>query len=69
LLQIGSAARITSILKAGVKKASESARGELQTLMDQRIEAARERLRIARADELEALTRRVQLLEKNTRPR
>jgi polyhydroxyalkanoate synthesis regulator phasin len=36
--------------------------------MDQRIEAALQRLGIARADEVEALTRRIEPLEKNVRP-
>ena len=52
-----------------MRKAGESARGELQTLMDQRIEAALQRLGIARADEVEALTRRLELLEKSVRPK
>src|SRR5262249_7487904 len=57
------------ILKAGVRKAGESAQGELQTLMDRRIEAALQRLGIARADEVEALSRRLELLEKHVSPK
>jgi hypothetical protein len=38
-------------------------------LMDRRIEAALERLGIARADEVEALTRRIELPEKDVRPK
>jgi hypothetical protein len=53
-----------------VSKAGESTRGELQTLMDQRIEAALKRLGIARpADEVEALTHRIELPEKIVRPK
>jgi polyhydroxyalkanoate synthesis regulator phasin len=51
------------LIKAGVKKAGETARDEFQTLINQRVDAAFERLGVACAEEIDALTRRVELLE------
>ena len=52
-----------------VTKAGESALGELQKMTDQRVDAALERLGIGRADEVAALTRRIELLEKHVAPK
>ncbi len=53
------------LVKAGLKKSVEEARNELQAVIDQRIQAAIDQLGLglARADDLQAMVKRVGRLE------
>ena len=52
------------ILKAGVRKVGEEGRVELQTFLDQLTEDALTRVGIARAEDVQSLTSRIELLER-----
>jgi polyhydroxyalkanoate synthesis regulator phasin len=58
LIQLG-------LLKAGVKKEAAAADRELRAAFDKLVEQAIERLGVARADDLEAVSIRLQALERN----
>lgn len=62
--QIDSALIQAGIAKAGVKRAAETVAGELQRLIDDRLNAALEHMRVARSGEIQELTARVEFLEK-----
>lgn len=62
--QIDSALIQAGIAKAGVKRAAETVTGELQRLIDDRLNAALEHMRVARSGEIQELTARVEFLEK-----
>ena len=52
------------IVKSGIVKVSEQARHDLETLIDERLDKLLGSMRVARCEDLEALTSRVELLEK-----
>ena len=52
------------ILKAGAQKSAEAARDEVQNFLDRRIDEAIERLEVARAEDVQSLLSRVELLER-----
>ncbi len=52
------------IVKAGVNKVSEQGKQELDTLIDDRLDKTLSSLRVARTEDVEALTSRIELLEK-----
>lgn len=52
------------IIKAGVKREGEAARQEITTAIDKRVEEAIQRLGVARADDLQALTIRLEAIER-----
>jgi polyhydroxyalkanoate synthesis regulator phasin len=52
------------ILKAGVKHGTESAASAVRRAIDQTSDAAFQQLALARTEDIEALTKRVELLEK-----
>ncbi len=54
------------IVKAGANKLSEEASGALRQFIDERVDAALSQARIARTEEIEALVKRVELLEKKS---
>ena len=54
------------ILKAGAKKSAEAARDEVQNFLDRRIDKAIERLDVARAEDVQSLLSRVEMLERKT---
>jgi polyhydroxyalkanoate synthesis regulator phasin len=54
------------IIKAGAKREGEAVRQELTTAIDKRVEEAIQRLGVARADDLQALTIRVESLERKS---
>jgi polyhydroxyalkanoate synthesis regulator phasin len=56
------------IIKAGMKKEGEAARDELRAAIDKRVDEAIRRLGVARADDVQALTIRVEALEKKLAP-
>jgi polyhydroxyalkanoate synthesis regulator phasin len=52
------------IMKNELRKVSESTGDAFSKMIDERISDAMERLGVARTEEIEALTRRIELLEK-----
>ena len=52
------------IVKSGVTKVSEQAKAELEAFVDDRLNKMLSSLRVARTEDVEALTSRVELLEK-----
>jgi polyhydroxyalkanoate synthesis regulator phasin len=62
--QIDSALIQAGIAKAGVKRAAETVGSELQRLIDARLNAALEHMRVARSGEIQELAARVEFLEK-----
>lgn len=52
------------LMKAGLKKSVEEGRNELQAVIDQRVQAAIDQLGLAGTDDLQALTKRVERLER-----
>lgn len=52
------------IIKAGVKREGEAIRQEISIAIDKRVEDAIQRLGVARADDLQALTIRLESLER-----
>ena len=53
------------IIKATAIKKAEEARDELQTMIDRRIDATFERLKLARIEDVESLTARIEQLERS----
>ena len=54
------------LVKAGFKKSVEQGSDDFQTAIDQRIQSAIDQLGIARADDLQALVKRVERLEQKS---
>jgi polyhydroxyalkanoate synthesis regulator phasin len=54
------------ILKGTAKKSAEAARDEVQSFLDRRIDKAIERLEVARAEDVQSLLSRVEMLERKT---
>jgi polyhydroxyalkanoate synthesis regulator phasin len=52
------------LIKAGVKKSIEQGRDGLQAMIDQRIQSAVDQLGLARSDDMQALAKRVERLER-----
>ncbi len=52
------------ILKSGIVKVSEQARHELEALIDERLDKLLQSMHVARSEDVDALTSRVELLEK-----
>ncbi len=62
--QIDSAMIQMGLLKGEARKAADSASDAFQTFVDQRVDEALQRIGVARTEDVESLTHRLELLEK-----